>query len=365
MGKLKPPGEVFNDWTPEQQEAYNSQLDPLYADRERNQAALYDLGDDGSPVQSGPWYDEDGNSDNSRQRQALLALDSEDHPNPADADGVAGNRLGNLFIANSSGGGYDRSLAQKASSIQFHRNRIKETNQKIDELKVEEINSSSVNHDQIKQDYVDALKAQIEADRKTLEEHNKKLKEMMDDYEEHKLRYALFDHNKHYYHIQYQIGIIQDLVKVIEFNTTNLENTAPQTPPATDPPQPQAPSAPLVQKFVSMGAKLSCPFAMGGQSSLVVQRPMCLLENSPWANIMDYKPMVNIPTFGMCNSLANPQVASATAAALGTLTPQPCIPNIVAPWQPGKMDVLVENQPALLNTSTCQCLWGGVITILP
>ena len=82
-------------------------------------------------------------------------------------------------------------------------------------------------------------------------------------------------------------------------------------------------------------------------------------------NIMDFKPLVNIPTFGVCSSLANPTVAAATAAAFGALTPMPCVPNIVAPWKPGKPDLLVENFPALLNTDTLQCMWGGVITILP
>jgi hypothetical protein len=84
---------------------------------------------------------------------------------------------------------------------------------------------------------------------------------------------------------------------------------------------------------------------------------------TPAANIMDNKPMVNIPPFGMCMSLANPTVAAATAAALGVLTPMPCVPVIPAPWAPGSAKVMLGNMPALNNTSTCNCAYGGVIQI--
>jgi hypothetical protein len=87
------------------------------------------------------------------------------------------------------------------------------------------------------------------------------------------------------------------------------------------------------------------------------------VSTMPMATIMDNKPMVNILPFAMCNSLANPTVAAATAAALGVLTPMPCIPATVAPWTPGSPTVLLGNQPALTNQSTCMCTWGGVITI--
>jgi hypothetical protein len=84
----------------------------------------------------------------------------------------------------------------------------------------------------------------------------------------------------------------------------------------------------------------------------------------PIANIMDNKPFVNITPFGMCNSMANPAVASATAAALGALTPMPCTPVTVAPWAPGSPTVLVSNFPALNNSSKCMCNFGGVIQIV-
>jgi hypothetical protein len=62
-------------------------------------------------------------------------------------------------------------------------------------------------------------------------------------------------------------------------------------------------------------------------------------------------------------SPANPMVAAATAAAMGVLTPQPCIPMTVAPWAPGSPTVLIGGMPALDNSSMCMCMWAGVITI--
>ncbi len=69
----------------------------------------------------------------------------------------------------------------------------------------------------------------------------------------------------------------------------------------------------------------------------------------------------NVPTFGMCQSMANPQVASATAAAQGVLTPQPCQP-VLAPWSPGSARVTVNQVPALDDASQCMCAWGGTVT---
>ena len=82
----------------------------------------------------------------------------------------------------------------------------------------------------------------------------------------------------------------------------------------------------------------------------------------PAANIMDFVPMTNIPPFAMCMSLANPMVASATAAAMGVLTPMPCIP-VTTPWTPGSPTVMIGGMPALNNTCQCMCCWGGMITI--
>jgi len=90
---------------------------------------------------------------------------------------------------------------------------------------------------------------------------------------------------------------------------------------------------------------------------------MVMTSDMPAANIMDNIPMVNILPFGMCMSPANPMVAAATAAALGVLTPMPCIPMTEAPWVPGAPTVLLGNMPALDNTCQLMCTWGGVIMI--
>jgi Domain of unknown function (DUF4280) len=85
--------------------------------------------------------------------------------------------------------------------------------------------------------------------------------------------------------------------------------------------------------------------------------------NQPAANIMDHIPMVNIMPFGMCSSPSNPMVAAATAAALGVLTPMPCIPATATPWAPGSPTVMLGNFPALNSTCKLNCLWAGVISV--
>jgi hypothetical protein len=84
----------------------------------------------------------------------------------------------------------------------------------------------------------------------------------------------------------------------------------------------------------------------------------------PAANIMDSKPMANVMPFVMCQSMANPIVAAATAAALGVLVPMPCVPITVAPWVTGAPTVLLGNMPTLNNSSKLMCVWGGVISII-
>src|SRR3954467_12712665 len=108
-------------------------------------------------------------------------------------------------------------------------------------------------------------------------------------------------------------------------------------------------------------AMLKCSMGLAPGTFMVTPEKMVNTSYMPAANIMDHIPMKNIMPFGMCQSPANPTVAAATAAALGVLTPMPCIPNTPAPWVPGAPTVLLKNFPALDNVSKLMCMWAGVI----
>ena len=115
---------------------------------------------------------------------------------------------------------------------------------------------------------------------------------------------------------------------------------------------------------VTTGAMLRCSFGVAPATLAVLPVNRVTAEGPPAATIQDHAPLVNIGSFGMCMSIANPAVAAATTAALGVLTPMPCVPATVSPWVPGAPTVLIANLPALDNLSQCMCMWGGVINVV-
>ena len=108
------------------------------------------------------------------------------------------------------------------------------------------------------------------------------------------------------------------------------------------------------------GGMMQCTFGMA-PSTFNATPKMISTSYMQAGNIMDHVPMMNIPPFGMCQSPANPMVAAATAAAMGVLTPMPCIPATTSPWVPAAPTVLAANMPALNNSSKLMCMWAGVI----
>ena len=117
-------------------------------------------------------------------------------------------------------------------------------------------------------------------------------------------------------------------------------------------------------EVVVNGAKITCSFGSNPTELMVTSQRKCMVCGRPAATIMDAKPGVNISSFGLCSSLLNPQVASATAAALGVLTPQPCgfIPGGM--WSADKSKIILAGKPVLCNSSRLICGMGqGIITV--
>ncbi len=113
------------------------------------------------------------------------------------------------------------------------------------------------------------------------------------------------------------------------------------------------------------GASMMCPFALvpAPVPLNVTSNSQVLVQGLPAGTIQDGGAMVNVPSFGMCTNPANPQVAAATAAALGVLTPQPCIPQ-TASWIPAQGKVLAGGKPCLTGDCSIMCMYGGKISIV-
>ena len=117
-------------------------------------------------------------------------------------------------------------------------------------------------------------------------------------------------------------------------------------------------------KQVTNLAQLKCSQGLAPGVLMVLPANHVMSGFQPAANIMDHKPMVNIMPFGMCKSRANPVVASATAAAMGTLTPMPCIPNTQTPWTKGASTVLLGMFPSVDDKCMLMCAWAGQIEVV-
>lgn len=115
-------------------------------------------------------------------------------------------------------------------------------------------------------------------------------------------------------------------------------------------------------KCVCSGAMMQCTFG-AAPAVLNVLPSNRVTEGTPGANIMDFIPVTNIPPFGVCSSPTNPAVIALTAAAMGVLTPAPCVPATSTPWAPGNPKVILAGMPILTDNSQLMCAWQGVIRI--
>lgn len=111
-------------------------------------------------------------------------------------------------------------------------------------------------------------------------------------------------------------------------------------------------------------AQLVCPFGAAPAVLNVLPVRRVMIEGRPAATVADMQPFLNVAPFGMCMSLSNPAVASATAMALGVLVPMPCTPVTTGPWAPGASKTTIGGVPVATAGNVCACAWGGVIQVV-
>jgi Domain of unknown function (DUF4280) len=111
--------------------------------------------------------------------------------------------------------------------------------------------------------------------------------------------------------------------------------------------------------LVCTGATLQCSF---GTTPATFSASGTETSAGDAAGVVTDVAKANVPPFGLCQSPSNPQVAAATTAAGGTLTPQPCQP-VLAPWSPGSTHVTIGEVAALDDGSQTNCTWGGAVTV--
>ncbi|MDR1322131.1 MAG: DUF4280 domain-containing protein [Gracilibacteraceae bacterium] len=113
---------------------------------------------------------------------------------------------------------------------------------------------------------------------------------------------------------------------------------------------------------VVSGATYVCSFGTA-PGTLKAAKAGVLAGGMPAATISDAVPLASVSPCGLCTTVSNPLVASATAAALGVLTPQPCIPAPVGTWIGGK-GPLISGTPGLSGEAKLLCAYGGSLTIV-
>lgn len=113
---------------------------------------------------------------------------------------------------------------------------------------------------------------------------------------------------------------------------------------------------------VVSGAMSACSMGAAPASLMFLPSPM-VSGGTQMGTIMNMTPFLNILPFGVCDSLANPAVAGATAAAMGALTPMPCTPAPAGPWSPGAPMTVLGGIPLLTDSCILNCSFAGVVTV--
>ena len=120
-------------------------------------------------------------------------------------------------------------------------------------------------------------------------------------------------------------------------------------------------AAPAVKTIVNSGSTCMCDKGLA-PCVVAMGLPTVMTSTTPALNAVNATP-AELPTFGMCTSQTNPTVAAATSAAMGVLTPMPCIPVFLPPWSGTSTTVNLASSPAVNAMSSLKCTWGGTVKV--
>ena len=116
-------------------------------------------------------------------------------------------------------------------------------------------------------------------------------------------------------------------------------------------------------KCVAFGAKLKCSFGNKSVDMMVLPLNKTITAMfKPLANKMDFIPALNVPSFGLCLSPANP-LNWKMAGPVPVFVPSTCIPVAFSPWNPVAKKTKIGGQPAMLETSKTTCAFAGSIKV--
>lgn len=113
---------------------------------------------------------------------------------------------------------------------------------------------------------------------------------------------------------------------------------------------------------LTTGSLLQCTHGVAPAAFVATPKPAPMVNGALAIATVEQTTLNNVATFVMCNSPTNPAVAAATSAAMGVLTPMPCVP-VLTPWTPSPVVPTVTMLPTASALSTCNCMHGGLIRI--
>ncbi len=116
------------------------------------------------------------------------------------------------------------------------------------------------------------------------------------------------------------------------------------------------------QPLLTLGTMLGCkPWGAAPMPMGVLPTNRIMTSKMPTATMKDIVPFLNIPSFVMCTSKANPAVIAVMAATFGAVQQFACIPAPAMPWMMAGMRAPGGKVPLVTKSACTMCMWAGTI----